>query len=308
MIKWLKDRNTRLGLAFISPWLIGFALFNLYPLVSSFVFSLCQYDGMREPVFIGAQNYIELAQDDRFWTSLWNTMYMVMFGLPFTLLIALILALLLNQNRRGISIYRTLFYMPTLMPIVAMAILWQWLLNPEVGLINYLITLVNDVLAFLSGGMLRLPLPGWMASTFWSKPALVLMGIWGAGGTTLIYLASLQDVPTSLYESADIDGASWWTKLRHITLPMISPVIFFNLIMGLITMFQYFTQVYVLTDGTGSPQDSTLFSALYLFNEAFTNWTLGYASAMAWIQLLIILALTGLVFWTARRMVHYRGV
>lgn len=307
MIKWLKDRNTRLGLAFISPWLIGFALFNLYPLVSSFIFSLCQYDGMREPVFIGAQNYIELAQDDRFWTSLWNTMYMVMFGLPFTLLIALILALLLNQNRRGISIYRTLFYMPTLMPIVAMAILWQWLLNPEVGLINYLITLVNDILAFLSGGMLRLPLPGWMASVTWSKPALVLMGIWGAGGTTLIYLASLQDVPTSLYESADIDGASWWTKLRHITLPMISPVIFFNLIMGLIQMFQYFTQVYVLTDGTGSPQDSTLFYALYLFNEAFTNWNLGYASAMAWILFAITLVATLLVFKSSARYVYYGG-
>lgn len=307
MIRWLKDRNTRAGLAFVFPWLFGFLVLGLYPLGCSIYYSLCSYDGMRHPVFVGLRNYTELMQDERFWTSLWNTLYMIAFALPVCLVFALVLALILNQKRKGISIYRTLFYLPALMPLVAMAILWQWLLNPELGLVNYFLSFIRAALELVSRGSISFSLPGWMANPNWSKPALVLMAVWGAGGATLIYLAALQDVPRSLYESAELDGAGWGRKLWHITLPMISPVIFFNLIMGLIGMFQYFTQVYVLTDGYGGPQDSTLFYALYLFNTAFTNWNLGYACAMAWILFGITLISTLLVFKSSARYVYYGG-
>jgi multiple sugar transport system permease protein len=193
------------------------------------------------------------------------------------------------------AFYRTLYYLPSITPVVATSILWLWLLNPEMGLMNVLLKQIG-----ITG-------PGWLQSPEWSKPALILMGLWGAGGGMVIYLAGLQDVPQQLYEAAALDGAGKFTQLRHVTLPMLSPVILFNLVMGLIGSFQYFTQVYVMTKGTGGPQDSTLVYALSMFNAAFIDFRMGYACAMAWVLFLITLVCALLVFRTSARWVYYGG-
>jgi multiple sugar transport system permease protein len=287
-------RNLRNGLLFASPWIFGFVVFTLYPLVASLYYSFCTYSGLSAPQWVGLENYREMfTADDVFWKSLWNTLYMVVVALPLGLAAALGLAMLLNQKVRGINVYRTIYYLPSLVPTVASAILWLWLFNPEIGLINTVLGLVG-----VSG-------PAWLGDPAWAKPALVLMGVWGAGGGVIIYLAGLQDVPTALYEAASLDGAGAWTKFRHVTLPMISPIIFFNLIMGIIGMFQYFTQAYVMTGG--GPRDSTMFYALRLFNSAFVVWRMGYASAMAWVLFAITLACSLVAMKTSARWVYYGG-
>ncbi|HEY3265831.1 MAG TPA: sugar ABC transporter permease [Armatimonadota bacterium] len=290
-------RNLRNGLLFASPWIVGFVCFTLYPLVASMYYSLCAFSGLNHPVFIGLENYRQIISDELFTKSLGNTMYMVIVGLPLSLIAALALAMLLNQKVRGISVYRTIYYLPSLVPAVASAILWMWLLNPEIGLINRL--LAPAFAAFHSAP------PAWLGDPHWAKPALVMMGVWGAGGSVIIYLAGLQDVPTSLYEAADLDGATAWAKFRNVTVPMISPIIFFNLIMGIIGTFQYFTQAFVMTQG--GPQDATMFYALRLFNSAFIDWKMGYASAMAWILFAITLVCTIVVMKTSGRWVYYGG-
>ncbi len=288
-------RATRTGLLFAAPWLIGLTVFCAYPILASAYFSFCSYDAIRAPHWVGLANYKELLfGDDLFWKSLWNTMYMVVFGLPISLVAALGVALLLNQKVKGMSFYRTLYYLPSITPVVATSILWMWLLNPDMGLVNIL----------LKGLGFAHP-PAWLTDPFWSKPALILMGLWGAGGGMVIYLAALQDVPASLYEAASIDGAGRLAQFRNVTLPMITPVILFNLIMGLIGSFQYFTQAYVMT--SGGPQDSTTFYALHLFNSAFFDFRMGYASAMAWVLFLITVGCTLLVFKTSLKWVYYGG-
>lgn len=285
-------RHLRNGLLFASPWILGFLVFTLYPLLASLYYSFTSYSGLSEPRWVGLENYrFMFREDEVFWKSLGNTFYMVVVGLPAGLVASLGLALLLNQKVRGISIYRTIYYLPSLVPAVASAILWMWLFNPEIGLINTVL------------GGLGVTGPAWLGDPAWAKNALVLMGVWGAGGGVIIYLAGLQDVPTALYEAADLDGAGAWTKLIHVTLPMISPIIFFNLIMGVIGMFQYFTQAYVMTQG--GPQDSTLFYALHLFNKAFLEWKMGYASAMAWVLFAITLVCSLVVMRTSARWVYY---
>jgi multiple sugar transport system permease protein len=234
-----------------------------------------------------------LFEDDLFWKSLWNTLYMVVIALPLGMISALALALLLNQKVKGIALYRTIYYLPSLVPAVASAILWLWLFNPEIGLINTVL------------GKFGIAGPSWLGDPLWAKPAMVLMGVWGAGGGVIIYLAGLQDVPTSLYEAASLDGAGVWSKFWQVTLPMISPIIFFNLIMGIIGMFQYFTQAYVMTQG--GPQDSTMFYALHLFNSAFIDWKMGYASAMAWVLFAITLVCSLVAMKTSARWVYYGG-
>lgn len=280
------------GLLFASPWIFGFVVFTVYPLLASLYYSFCSYSGLSQPHWVGLDNYrFMLYEDEVFWKTLGNTMYMVVVGLPAGLVASLGLAILLNQKVRGISVYRTIYYLPSLVPAVAAAILWMWLFNPEIGLINTVL------------GKIGVTGPAWLGDPNWAKPALVLMGVWGAGGGVIIYLAGLQDVPTALYEAADLDGASSWTKLIHVTLPMISPIIFFNLVMGVIGMFQYFTQAYVMTQG--GPQDATLFYALHLFNKAFLEWKMGYASAMAWVLFAITLACTLVVMRSSARWVYY---
>lgn len=282
------------GVLFASPWIIGFLVFTAYAVAASLYYSFCRYDILSPPQWIGLRNYSRLLTDDEvFRTSLWNTIYMVVFGLPLGLAGSLAISLLLNAKVRGIAIYRTIFYIPSLVPAVALATLWLWLLNTDIGLVNVLLRKVG-----ITG-------PGWLTDPNWAKPALILMGLWGVGGSAIIYLAGLQGIPDHLYEAAELDGAGAITKLRHVTLPMLSPVIFFNLVMGLIGSFQYFTQVYIMTNG--GPQDSTLFYALYLFNRAFVDLKMGYASAMAWILFLITLACTLVVFKTSARWVYYEG-
>lgn len=287
--------NQRSGLLFAAPWLIGFAVFIAYPIAASLYYSFCSFDAIRAPHWVGLQNYQRLfGEDDLFWKSLWNTLYMVVFGLPLGLAASLGIALLLNQKLRGMAFYRTLYYLPSITPVVASAILWMWLLNPEMGLIAILLKKAGIVHP-----------PAWLTDPMWSKPGLILMGLWGAGGSMVIYLAGLQDVPEALYEAASLDGAGRLQQLRHVTIPMLSPVILFNLIMGLIGAFQYFTQAYVMTNG--GPEDSTTFYALHLFNQAFLDFKMGYASAMAWILFVITLVCALLVFRSSAKWVYYAG-
>ncbi|HVK06510.1 MAG TPA: sugar ABC transporter permease [Armatimonadaceae bacterium] len=287
-------RDTRTGLLFALPWLIGFTVFFAYPVLASLYYSLCSFDAIRPPRFIGLANFQRLFfEDDLFWKSLGNTVYMVAFGLPVGLIASLAIALLLHQKLKGIALYRTVFYLPSITPVVATSILWLWLLNPEMGLIN------------LGLAKLGIEGPAWLTDPAWAKPALILMALWGAGGGMVIYLAALQDIPESLYEAASLDGARGPTALFRITLPMLTPVILFNLIMGLIGTFQYFTQAYVMT--AGGPQDSTTFYALHLFNKAFLDFQMGYASAMAWVLFVITLGFALVVFKTSARWVYYSG-
>lgn len=282
------------GLLFISPWLIGFILFTLYPFISSIYYSFTSYDAISAPVFIGLDNYKEFFRDPLIRKALYNTFYYAIFAIPLGTIWGICVALMLNFKVRGLAVYRTLFYIPSIVPVVASSMVWLWLLNPQYGIINGLLYLI-----------FKIPGPGWITDPAMAKPSLILMSLWGIGQTALIYLASLQDVPQSLYESAELDGASGFQKVIYITLPMISPVILFNVIMGLIGTFQYFTQAYIMTGG--GPADSTLFYALYLYNNAFRYFKMGYASAMAWIMFLIILALTILMFKSSSRWVYYGG-
>jgi len=293
------------GLLFTSPFLVGFSAFTVYPVFASLYYSFCSYNVFSPPEFNWGANYRELFFDDPlFWKSLYNTFVFTIFAVPLTMLVALGLAMLLNLKVRGLAFYRTVFFLPAIVPVVASSVLWLWVLNPKYGIINEGIRWINHL---LEPAGYQLPLPGWLSDPVWVKPALVIMSIWGVGHTMILYLAGLQEVPQELYEAAEIDGASAWRKTWHVTLPMISPVLFFTLIMGLIGSFQYFTQVWVMLSGGGGPKDSALFYALYLFNNAFTYFRMGYASAMAWILFLIIMVCTYLTFRTGRGWVHYAG-
>lgn len=283
------------GLFFICPFLVGFSVFTIYPVVMSFYYSLTEFDGVSAPVFVGAAKYGELLTDELFWLSLWNTFYYTVLAVPLGIVVALGLALLLNMKLRGISLYRAMFFVPSIVPVVASSVLWIWFLNPQYGILNAVLRLIG------------LPGPGWMSSPEWVKPALILMSLWSVGGTMVLYLAGLQDVPEHLYEAAEIDGAGAWHKTRHITLPMLSPVILFTTIMGLIGGFQYFTQAYVMTGGTGGVSDSALFYCLYLFQKAFNFQDMGGASAMAWLLFVVILVVTLLTFRLSRGWVYYEG-
>jgi multiple sugar transport system permease protein len=232
--------------------------------------------------------------DEVFWKSLRNTAFYASFALPLGLIVSLGLALLLNTGLRGMALYRTIFFLPSLVPLVALAVLWLWIFNGEQGVLNYFLSLFG-----IRG-------PGWLADPAWTKPALVIAGIWGVGQAIVIYLAGLQDVPVHLYEAADLDGAGWWSKIRHVTLPMISPVILFNLIMGIIGALQYFTVPYVMTP-QGQPARSAYFYIMYLYDNAFVYLKMGYASAMAWILFVIIIVLTALALRLTARHVHYEG-
>jgi multiple sugar transport system permease protein len=289
-----KRRNLRNGLLFVSPWIVGFACFTLFPFVASLYFSFCDYDILSPPRWIGLANYRELLTDDPYFaTALYNTLYYTLFSVPLGIVCGVGIALLLNMKVVGVSFYRTVYYLPSIVPVVATSVLWMWLLNPQYGLVNAAL------------GRLGLPEPGWIADPLWSKPSLILMALWAVGGSIVIYLAGLQGIPQELYEAAELDGAGPWQRTRAVTLPLLSPVIFFNLVMGLIGALQVFTQAYVMTQG--GPVDSTLFYTVYLFRRAFTYLDMGYASAMAWLLFVVIMALTVVTFRTASRWVHYAG-
>jgi multiple sugar transport system permease protein len=280
------------GLLFISPWLVGFLVFMGWPFLRSVYLSFTSYDVVTAPRWIGLANYQTLLHDDPvFWQSLWITLRYAVFAVPLAIVAGVALALLLNVEVRGQAIFRTIFYLPSVVPSVATAVVFVWILNPEIGLINGLLRGIG-----IEG-------PAWLSDTKWAPWSLVLMSLWGVGGSMVIYLAGLKDIPTHLYEAARIDGAKGRHLLRHVTLPLLTPVIFFNLVMGVINAFQYFTEAYVMT--RGGPEGSTTFYALYLFQRSWQYLDMGYASAMAWVLFLVVLGVTALLFRSQRKWVHF---
>jgi ABC-type sugar transport system permease subunit/ABC-type glycerol-3-phosphate transport system substrate-binding protein len=304
----LSRQEATAGYIFASPWLIGFLIFTLGPIIVSMVLSFCDYDVLHPARWVGADNFVQLLGKDSYYLqkSLTNTFYIAVIGIPLGICTSLAIAMLLNAKVSGMSLYRTFFYMPSIVPIVASSVLWLWILNgdPNRGLLNagWKATL---------GVWFHMPPPGWLGDAAWSKPAIILQGLWGAGSGMILWLAGLQGVPTHLYEAADLDGAGWWGKFRNVTLPMLSPYIFFNLIMGTIGVLQTFDNVYVLSGGDLSkpvgPVDSLLVPVLYLFQNAFQYFKMGYASALAWILFVIIMILTGIQLKFASRWVYYEA-
>lgn len=307
-------RRTVTGLLFISPWLLGFFLLVVFPFAASLYWSFCDYDLLSPPRFVGTANYERLAEEllagEKFGRAVWNTAYYAGVSVPLSIALGIGLAVMLSWNVRGQAIYRTILFLPSMLPVVASSILWMWLLDPQRGLVNFAIS------------WLGLPPQNWfkgVGEAVWpatwftaaggcgSKDALVLMSLWGVGNTMIIYLAALGEVPRELYEAAELDGAGRGRRFWHITLPQLSPVIFFNLVMGLIHAVQAFTQVYLVSEGRGEPAESALTLSLYLFLAAFQNLEMGYASAMAWLLVAVLLLATALLFRSSRHWVHYRG-
>jgi len=278
------------GYFFASPWFLGFLIFGGGPLLFSLIMSFCNYDVLSPPKWVGFENYQFMISDPLFYKSLWNTIYMTI-SVPLGMIISLGIALLLQREWRGMATYRTLFYLPAIMPGVAASILWLWIFNPQEGMMNAILTKLGT-----TG-------PNWLQDPSWSKPALIIMTIWSAGGSMIIWLAGLKTIPVQLYEAAEIDGAGIFQKFFYITLPMLSPYILFNLIMGFIATFQIFTQAFIMTQG--GPVDSTLFYAYYLFNNGFQYLRMGYASALAWILFGIIFLLTLLQLKVSQKWVYY---
>ena len=291
-----EKENLRNGLIFVSPWLAGILIFLVYPVIASLYYSFCEYSVLTPAQYIGLGNYQDLMSDEVFWKSMWNTFVYAVVALPLGSTIAILLALLLNMEVKGKAFFRTIYFLPSLLPVIAVAILWQWIFNGKFGLLNYMLSLVG-----IHG-------PNWLADPQWSKTALIMMSLWGAGNTMVIYLAGLQEVPQELYEAADLDGAIGLRKIWHVTLPMISPVIYFNVIMGIIGSLQVFAGPYILGGGAaGAPARSLLFYTMYLYDNAFKYLRMGYASAMAWILFIIILLLTWLATQISRKYIYYAG-
>jgi len=294
-LRWnLRQREEAAFYLCISPWIIGFILFYLGPIVASFYFSLTRWDLLTPPEFIGFGNYVRIfTRDPLFWKSLKITVLFTFSYVPLDLGIGLLVALLLNQKVRGVSVFRTIYYLPSVLSGVAYVVMWMWLLNPEAGLVNTLLSYAG-----IQG-------PRWLQSPDWALPSLVLMSLWGVGRSMVIYLAGLQDVPVEMYEAAKIDGANSWNEFWKITLPMLTPSILFNLVFGIIMTFQSFTTAFVATNG--GPLNSTLFYVLYLYRKAFEHLSMGYASALAWILFVIVLVCTLVIFRTSGKWVFYRG-
>lgn len=292
-----KKKEARWAYLFISPFIIGFVVFMLGPMLFSVIGSFTDYNLTSKMNFIGLANFRRMfLHDDLFWKSLYNTVYFVLFNVPLTTMFSVFLATILNQKIRGISIFRTMFYLPAVLSGVAVYILWMQLLSPSAGLINTFLGWFN-----ISG-------PAWLFDPNWTKPALILMKIWSSGGAMLLYLATLQNVPRSLYESAAIDGAGVWGKFKNITLPLITPIIFYDVITSTIGSFQIFQEAYVMTkNGTGGPANSLLFYNLHMWNKAFVAFDMGYAMAMSMILFLIVLVLTFINLKLAPRWVYYSG-
>ena len=286
-------RQTIEGYLFIAPWLVGFVLFTAGPTVASLVLSLFKWTLIRPPRFVGVDNYVTMFTDDPlFWQSLRVTLIYVAVAVPLQIVFALFLALLLNQKVRMIAVFRTMFYLPSVVSGVAIAVLWQWLYQPDLGLINDLLRRVG-----IEG-------PAWLMSQRWALPAIIGASLWTVGGTMIIFLAGLQDIPQHLYEAAALDGAGELAKFRHVTLPMLSPVIFFNLILGLIAAFRMFELPLVMTN-RGGPLNATMFFALYLYLSAFNFLKMGYAAALAWILFIIIMIVTVVQLKLAQSWVYY---
>ncbi len=292
----LQVQEARWGYIFLIPWLLGLAIFIVGPILASAYFSFQEYDIVSPPEYIGAANYVRaFTADKQFWPSLWRTLYYSLLVVPIGLTGSLLLAILLNQGIRGTNIFRTIFFLPHLTPAVALAVLWIWLFHPTVGPIN---TVLEGV---------GIPGPGWLQAKDWALPALIIISLWaGIGGNTmLIFLAGLQGVPRELYEASEIDGAGRWAKFRNVTLPMISPTLLFNLILGIIGALKVFTLAFVATNG--GPSYATWFYALHIYRQSFEYFRMGYGAALAWIFVIVLMVFTYIQIVMSRRWVYYAG-
>ena len=292
----IERREARAGLLFVLPWLLSLLIFTTYPVLAAFYFSFTDYNIVQPPHWVGLQNYRTMfTTDPAFWLSVKNSAYYALISVPLGLIVSLLLALVLNMRARGIGVYRTLFYLPALAPPVAGTIIFILMFDPDNGVINALLQ------------KLGLPAPGWFADPAWAKPGLIILSLWGLGSQALIFLAGLKEVPQSLLEAAEIDGAGPWQRLLHVTLPLLSPVILFNLVMGIIGSFQVFTQALVIGGTTGKPLESTLMFMVHIYRNAFRYFAMGYASALSVVLFLAILAITLVIFRTAGVWVYYEG-
>ena len=294
-------RRGLVALAFMSPWIIGFSVFYVYPMLASLYFSFTKYDILSQPEWVGLANYrFMFTSDPLFWVAIRNTLWIMVILVPLQVLFGIATATVLTRVKRGLPFYRTVFFLPTMVPLVAAALGFIYILNPA-GPVNRIL------------GLLHLPEPLWFVDPRWTKPGLTLIGLWGIGQVMIIFLASLLDVPRQLYEAADIEGARPWQQFRHVTLPMISPVFFFSVLIGMIQGFQYFTQAYVISKAgdqdheVGFPQDSLLFYTSRLYQQGFEGFHMGYAAALSWVMFVVIMVATLLLIRSSRRWVHYQG-
>jgi multiple sugar transport system permease protein len=291
----LSKKEAVFGYLFILPWILGFLLLRFGPMLASLILSFTEYKIISAPVFIGLDNFKKMfTNDPSFLDALRVTLTYAIFAIPIGMSISLVIALLLNQKIPGVTVWRTIYYLPSVVSGVAVATLWVWLFHSQFGLIN------------LGLGAVGIHGPAWLRDPDWALVALIIMSFWSIGGGMVINLAGLQGIPTELYEAASIDGANSWERFWSITIPMLSPILFFNLVMGVIDTFQYFTNAYVMTNG--GPGRSTLFYNLYLFQNAFRYYKMGYASALAWVMFLIILVMTLLIFKSSPYWVYYENL
>ncbi|WP_152365114.1 carbohydrate ABC transporter permease [Microlunatus speluncae] len=287
--------NIRWGLIFCSPAIAGLLIFTAYPVLRSLQASFTSGTMLTAGRWLGFDNYADLFGDDTFWRAMGNTIYILLWSVPLGIVAALSLALLLNMNVGGRSVYRVIFFIPSIVPLVASAVIWSYVFNPQYGVLNSML------------GAIGIDGPSWLADPDWAKPALIIMAVWGVGNLMVIMLAGVQDVPVQLYEQAKIDGANVFSRFRHVTLPFMSPHLLFALVTGLIAGFQYFTEVFVLTGGTGSPAGSTMVAGMYLYQNIFAFFKIGYASAMAWVLFVLAAICAVIVFRTVGRRVYYGG-
>jgi multiple sugar transport system permease protein len=287
----LGRRNFLLGMLFISPWLVGFVSFLVYPIVANVWYSFTDYSGFGEAEFIGLDNYSRMRGDDLFWKSLYNTLYYTLLAVPVGVVVAITLALAMNQRVREIPIYRAAIFLPSVLPVFALSFIFIWILNPRYGLVNHAL------------GAVGVESINWLGDPTWARLSIVLLAQLGAGQFALIFLAGMRAIPSTLYEAAMIDGAGALRRFRHITLPLLTPLILYDIIIGLGLGLQIFTQAYIITEG--GPNNATLFYVLYLYRQAFRYGDFGYAAALCWVLFLISLVLAIAVFRTARRWVHY---
>jgi multiple sugar transport system permease protein len=298
-----RRRDLRNGLLFLSPWLLGLLVLQAYPFLATAFYAFTNFDGLNPPKFVGLTNFVNLfTADPQFWPSVENTVWWVLVSVPLSIVFGILLALLLHQKVRGIGIFRTIFYLPAMVPFVGGSILFLWLFNPAGGPINAMLAAIG-----IDG-------PGWFIDPAWSKPTLLILSLWQIGATMIIFLAGLQDIPGELYDAASIDGAGSIRRLRHVTLPLLTPAIFFNLVLGAIGAFSYFTQALVASASPsslggaaelGGPLNSTLFYSLNLYTQIFTNFQVGYGAAMSLLLTVVVLILALVLLRTARRWVYY---
>jgi multiple sugar transport system permease protein len=289
-------RNTINGVLFALPWLIGLLVFWIYPTIASAYYSFTKFNAVQSPEWIGFSNYIQLfTADDTFWLAVYNTAYFAIISIPLAIIVSFGLAMMLNAKIRFQTVYRTIYFLPTLVPEIALSLVWVYLFTPGSGLVN------------VPFDWLGIKGPCWLTCPAWSRPTIILLALWIVGQQVILYLAGLQDVPQDFYDAADVDGANFLHKFRHVTIPMMTPVVFFHLVTSVIGALQFFTVPYIMTGGTGFPAGSLMFYSIYLYKNAFQYFNMGYASAMAWLLFMVALLVTLVIFRSARMWVFYAG-